>query len=599
MMLFIKKELIMWSDFESSVDYLNFGEVSSLAVDILKSNNMLPVSIGVFGNWGAGKSSLLKIIEKQISDECGEEILVVNFDAWLYQGYDDARAALLEVIATKLNEAAQGDEGVVKKTFNLFNRVDKVRALGLTIEGVALAHGISTGGLVSRGLNAVKDIFNNGINEDNYQNSMKLGSEIAKLGLIKDKELSTPPQQINLFRNEYNDILKSLNKKLIVFIDNLDRCLPHNAIQTLEAIRLFLFLPNTAFVIAADEDMIRTSVSEYFKGTSARHHIDYLDKLIQVPIRVPRTGLLEIRSYLFLLHAVNSGVDENLIEDLRLALEVSLQESWHQDPMKKEDALKILECEDNIELAIAFDQVDRIAPIFATSPIIHGNPRIVKRLLNVVKMRLNIARRRKISLDENVITKLVIFERCAGEEAANALYSMIDTNKNYNKVISNLESERLVELPDYVPQAWKKDESTSDFILKWLELEPKLSDKNLRAAVYLSRETMPAGHYVIGLSPKARDALGVLVSTKRKSSQAASKALKDISKDEVIPVMEGIIEHLRSITEWSNQPDGFAGAILLADSNLEAAKSLKRFIAGIHEQPHWMNMLLKNKAWNN
>ncbi|WP_406626968.1 P-loop NTPase fold protein [Enterobacter kobei] len=57
-------------------------------------------------------------------------------------------------------------------------------------------------------------------------------------------------------------------------------------------------------------------------------HIDYLDKLIQVPIRVPRTGLLEIRSYLFLLHAVNAGIEEDLIEDLRLALEKSLQESW-------------------------------------------------------------------------------------------------------------------------------------------------------------------------------------------------------------------------------------------------------------------------------
>lgn len=588
----------MWSDVESSVDYLNFGEVSSLAVDILKSNNMLPVSIGIFGNWGAGKSSLLKIIEKQISEEDGEDILVVNFDAWLYQGYDDARAALLEVIAIKLNEAAQGDENIVKRTFNLFNRVDKVRALGLTIEGIALAHGIPTGGIVSRGLNAIKDVFNNGINEDNYKESIDSGKEIAKIGLIREKEIATPPQQINLFREEYSSILKDLNKNLIVFIDNLDRCLPQNAIQTLEAIRLFLFLPKTAFVIAADEDMIRTSVSEYFKGTSARHHIDYLDKLIQVPIRVPRTGLLEIRSYLFLLHAVNAGIEEDLIEDLRLALEKSLQESWHEDPMKKEDALKVLKCEGNIELAIAFDQVDRIAPIFATSPIIHGNPRIVKRLLNIVKMRSNIAKRRKISLDENVITKLVIFERCAGEEAANALYSMIDTNKNFKKIISELESKKLDELPDSVPSVWRKDDTTSDFILKWLELEPKLSDKDLRAAVYLSRETMPAGHYVLGLSPKAREALNILVATKRKSSQAASRALKDISNEEFIPVMEGIIEHLRNITEWSSQPDGFAGAILIADNNIDAAKILKRFIAGINEQPHWMNMLIKDKTWN-
>ncbi|EPO5263778.1 KAP family P-loop NTPase fold protein [Providencia rettgeri] len=587
----------MWSDVESSIDYLNFGEVSSLAVDILKSENMLPVSIGIFGNWGAGKSSLLKIIEKQINEEDGKDILVVNFDAWLYQGYDDARAALLEVIATKLNESAQGNQNLVEKTFSLFNRVDKVRALGLTLEGMALAHGIPTGGMVSRSLKTIKNIVSSGVNENTYKDVINTGNELAKIGLIKDKEILTPPQQINLFREEYSSILKSLNKNLIVFIDNLDRCLPQNAIQTLEAIRLFLFLPNTAFVIAADEDMIRTSVSEYFKGTSARHHIDYLDKLIQVPIRVPRTGLLEIRSYLFMLHAVNAGIRSDLLEKLRLALEKSLQESWHEDPMKKEDAIKILESESNLELARAYDQVDRLAPIFATSPIIHGNPRIVKRLLNIVKMRSNIAKRRRISLDENVITKLVIFERCAGEEAANALYSLIDSNKDYKKIFREIENKKLKELPQSVPDAWKKDDSTSEFILKWFELEPKLNDKDLRASIYLSRETMPASHYVIGLSPKARDALGVLISTTRKSSQAAVKALKDVSKDELIPVMEGLIEHLRTITEWNKQPAGFAGAVLVADHHIESAKILKRFISGINEQPHWMNALIKDKTW--
>jgi predicted KAP-like P-loop ATPase len=54
--------------------------------------------LGSLETGGQARSSLLKIIEKQISEEDGEDILVVNFDAWLYQGYDDARAVLLEVI---------------------------------------------------------------------------------------------------------------------------------------------------------------------------------------------------------------------------------------------------------------------------------------------------------------------------------------------------------------------------------------------------------------------------------------------------------------------------------------------------------------------
>ena len=54
--------------------------------------------------------------------------------------------------------------------------------------------------------------------------------------------------------------------KLIVLIDDLDRCLPPTTISTLEAIRLFLFLQNTAFVIAADDTMIKHSVRSHFEG---------------------------------------------------------------------------------------------------------------------------------------------------------------------------------------------------------------------------------------------------------------------------------------------------------------------------------------------
>lgn len=75
----------MWSDTESEKDYLNFGEVSQLAVDILTADGMLPVSVGVFGNWGVGKSSLLKLIEEKLEQD-KKDWIVIRFDAWLYQG---------------------------------------------------------------------------------------------------------------------------------------------------------------------------------------------------------------------------------------------------------------------------------------------------------------------------------------------------------------------------------------------------------------------------------------------------------------------------------------------------------------------------------
>ncbi|GAI77077.1 unnamed protein product, partial [marine sediment metagenome] len=152
------KEIYMWSDKESDKDYLNFGEVSNLAVDILMAPDMLPVSIGIFGNWGAGKSSLLRLIEQQIEKQ-DQKYMVINFDAWLYQGYDDARVSLLEVIARKLNTTAKGNETLLQKTKNLLSRVNAFRAMGLLAEGIALAHGVPTGGLFYKKDDYKKEVF--------------------------------------------------------------------------------------------------------------------------------------------------------------------------------------------------------------------------------------------------------------------------------------------------------------------------------------------------------------------------------------------------------------------------------------------------------
>jgi hypothetical protein len=120
-------------------------------------------------------------------------------------------------------------------------------------------------------------------------------------GLLNAVSEKGPPEEIAAFRRQFGEVLEGLQKTLVVFIDNLDRCLPENAIHTLEAVRLFLFMPNTAFVIGADEDMIRHAVAHHFKDPGAKQVTDYLDELIQIPVRVPRAGVEEVRAYLFLL----------------------------------------------------------------------------------------------------------------------------------------------------------------------------------------------------------------------------------------------------------------------------------------------------------
>lgn len=591
----------MWSDTESDKDYLNFGEVSQLAVDILTTDGMLPVSVGVFGNWGAGKSSLLKLIEHGLA-ESNKSWIVINFDAWLYQGYDDARAALLEVIATKLTDAAHGNTTLTTKTKRLLERVNGFRAMGIIAEGAALFAGVPTGGLIARSIGILGNARDGIQDQNEYDNFCKTAKEAKEYagGLLRPEATRSPPQQIDAFRNEYGEILKELDKPLVVVIDNLDRCLPTNAIHTLEAIRLFLFLTNTAFIIAADEEMIRSSVADYFKGASDRHQIDYLDKLIQVPIRVPKAGVREIRSYLFMLYAIDQHLHMDKLENLRNGLEKALQQSWKDDPMTRQDALALTGESEGSELAKAFARADRIAPVLANSPIIHGNPRIVKRLLNVVKMRSQIAKRRSMPLDEAIITKLVIFERCVGVKATADFYQLVDAEQGMPSLLKLLE-ERGGQIPADAPKTWTDNPTTKSFISEWARLEPHLGGIDLRAAIYLSRETMPIGAYVVGLSPAGREILNVLVETKNTSSPTAEKLLNTLPLEEQVPVMEGLISHLRQISDWSRKPKGFAGACLLARHSTNSAKIFVRYIQELDlgdKRPPWIIAALKEEQWH-
>src|SRR5690606_5877433 len=122
--------------------------------------------------------------------------IIIKFDAWLYQGYDDARAALLEVIATALTEAADGNASLATKTKNLRDRVDGFRAMGLLVEGAALLAGVPTGGLIARSISALGGAADGIQDQDEYETLSKTAKEAKEQagGLLRPETKKSPPQ---------------------------------------------------------------------------------------------------------------------------------------------------------------------------------------------------------------------------------------------------------------------------------------------------------------------------------------------------------------------------------------------------------------------
>ena len=114
----------MWHDNETERDFLNFSGVSNTVAEMIAQAAGRPISIGVSGIWGIGKSSMIKLIRRELDQrQPPPKFIFVEFNAWLYQGYDDARAALMDVIAERLNEEAETQKTGIDKAKELLGRV--------------------------------------------------------------------------------------------------------------------------------------------------------------------------------------------------------------------------------------------------------------------------------------------------------------------------------------------------------------------------------------------------------------------------------------------------------------------------------------------
>ncbi|SSW65853.1 KAP family P-loop NTPase fold protein [Achromobacter agilis] len=488
----------MWSDNETTVDYLNFGVVADACAKLLQQANGTPISVGVSGGWGVGKTSLVRMIEgrlKQADAPGTNTYVIVTFNPWLYQDFEGARGALLQLVGDEVLRLAAKSEPLLKKAKRLLKRINFLRLAQMGGEAaVTLYTGVPVGSIGSAVMKAA-GFFGVGGDDDAKESGDGEGEKKDKGAnkempndLLKPSEPISLPNEIQAFRNALEELLEELKVTLVVFVDDLDRCLPKTAISTLESIRLLLFLKRSAFVVAADNEFIRGAVRVHFEGTGISSEVatNYFDKLIQVPLHVPRLGINEAKAYLALLlmeRAYADGVFAKVgFDAAKEAIPKRLQSSWKGDAVTSE-FLQSLVGMGNTPMLELMQLAEGLAPLLTQSSAVNANPRLMKRFLNTVYLRSALAAPQGIDLDIPSLAKWHLVERC-DETLANALAARVSADAD-GRVTALREAEAAAAAGTPLPEPFNDD----PFSCEWLQLKPPLGNVDLRPLLHLSRDT--------------------------------------------------------------------------------------------------------------
>lgn len=357
----------LWDDNPSEDDLLGFDAVVAPIVDAILSMDLDPLTIGVHAKWGGGKSTVLNLVSAELSGVNG--IRVVTTNPWEYDDHEDVKGTIIAEVLDGLREHFDKDAKLTEKIGELLGRVSWSRV------GTVVAKGVLTQTLDFAGL--------------------------AKALTPKSR---SSPESMAGFKTAFGKLIESLpdTQRVVVLVDDLDRCMPPATVATLEAIKLFLSVPGMVFVVAADQDMVRDAIAMNLGGSpeSSRYAQRYLDKIVQLPVSLPFLPVHEADAYLGLLLAKASLSD---LDFKALVVHVNERRKANLVPLLSEmKDLKGKPDDDTLRLA---------------SQLIHGlrsdkvvNPREIKRFLNAFQVRNRIAQARGVSVRPDVLAKLLLLE---------------------------------------------------------------------------------------------------------------------------------------------------------------------------------------------
>jgi formylglycine-generating enzyme required for sulfatase activity len=308
----------LWSRIQAALDK-DLGSDKTLGDD--------PLVVGIFGEWGAGKSKLLKLIlekaERLASQKerarsgkdggFGEEGLSLTvpvfFQPWKYEHEENLLVPLLLHIVQSLQETARRGQTPGE---NLRQKAQLAgdaafAALPDIVTGFEFLHNNVAVDLALAGDPTGAAAL---LKTAGWLAKLKRKVGLSQTTLRKDFRVTTDGRFYYNFHAALKDITrpsgkpevleklrlsKGLRINFVIFIDDLDRCLPEKAVQTLELIKTVFNLESFAFVLALDEEVVERGIGHRYKDYALVNKkpempitgFEYLEKIVHLPFRLP------------------------------------------------------------------------------------------------------------------------------------------------------------------------------------------------------------------------------------------------------------------------------------------------------------------------
>ena len=522
----------MWNDNETEIDLLGFGDLVDSLDYLLRQEDLLPLTVGVLGDWGSGKNSLMQLAQANLRApsapaEEGDEptpspFITVAFSPWRFEDFTQVKIALMDAVMSAVEERIKDlpDDSAPKEKFarakaylGRFRRFKPLVAPAAT--GAATGLGALVGLPLPPEVLAILTAAATASTEGGAAG--RLSDEdrqkvVAALGSAEQDALKS----ISEFHVAFEDLLNSLEgvQAVVVFIDDMDRCEERAIIDTFETIRLFLNAKKTAYVLGINEQIVISALEDRYPnrgGDIGSRAQQYLEKMMQASVVIPRLSEAEARSYVSLLYA-----QKHLPEAEFHKLVEEANQRRAADPYGEAMNIGVVHevLKDAVDetLQAALEVAAAVAGPLSDGLGLRGNPRQLKRFLNKLEMRLELAKKRGLEDDvrPQVLAKLMVLE----ELAFPAFERLFIWQSEHDGVAPHLDIAEAVargEKRKASPERAAAEEWASQpTVQAWLGIEPALAGTPLTPYFTLSRDQLKTSLKTASLTPKQQKMLGAL-----------------------------------------------------------------------------------------